>query len=41
MDYRTEIPFQRSVPAGFYGIDEEARAGKLLSLEAEGKDFEV
>jgi len=41
VDYKTEIPFQRMVPAGFYAVDEERVASKQLSIEASSKDFEV
>lgn len=32
MDYGTEIPFQKVVPAGFYDISEEDEAGKKMEL---------
>ena len=41
VDYRTEIPFQRHAPAGFYGVDDEKDRTKQLSVEADGRDFEV
>mmetsp|Transcript_36968 Transcript_36968/g.99613 ORF Transcript_36968/g.99613 Transcript_36968/m.99613 type:complete len:619 (+) Transcript_36968:181-2037(+) len=41
LDYRTEIPFQRQVPAGFYDVGEENVSSADMSKEAAGKDFEV
>lgn len=41
VDYRTEIPFQRVVPAGFYDVSDERTQSRELSLEAAGRDFEV
>eukprot|EP00614_Pseudopedinella_elastica_P019869 CAMPEP_0172647824 /NCGR_PEP_ID=MMETSP1068-20121228/240945_1 /TAXON_ID=35684 /ORGANISM="Pseudopedinella elastica, Strain CCMP716" /LENGTH=828 /DNA_ID=CAMNT_0013462113 /DNA_START=53 /DNA_END=2539 /DNA_ORIENTATION=- len=41
VDYRTEIPFQRSVPAGFYAVGDEKQQTRQLSVEAAGRDFEV
>jgi pre-mRNA-splicing factor CDC5/CEF1 len=41
VDYGTEIPFQRAVPAGFYGVDDERTASAQLSKLAANKDFEV
>ena len=41
VDYRTEIPFQRHAPLGFYAVDDEKAHTQLLSLESNGRDFEV
>ena len=41
IDYRTEIPFQRQVPAGFYDVEDEKKNSMAASLESKDKDFEV
>ncbi len=41
IDYSREIPFQKSVPAGFYNVDEENQQSKLYTLDKEARVREL